>query len=90
MPLNTVTPTAAEAAAREFVDMVIDESDWRETNYAPDHTATDEASPCDPTEYCGRCRPCQILAFLTKAWECPDSPQLSQHTTGAQEIDIAA
>ena len=90
MPLHTITPDAAEVAAREFVDMVTEESDWRQAYYAPDDIATDEVPPCDPTEYCGRCHPCQILAFLTKASEYSDSYRPYRHPAGAQLIDIAA
>ena len=44
----------------------------------------------DPTEYCGRCHPSQILAFLTKGSEHSDSYRPYQHPAGAQLIDIAA
>ena len=90
MPLNTITPDDAEAATREFVDMITEDSHWRQDYYGPDDIAEDEAPPCDPTEYCGRCRPCHVLAFLTKAWEQPISLPSVRHPAGAQQIDIAA
>ena len=90
MSLHTITPADAEAAAREFVDMVTEDRDWRVNYYGPDDIAPEEVPPCDPTEYCGHCRPCHVLAFLTKAWEHPMKLPSIPHPAGAQRIDIAA
>ena len=85
MSLHTISPAAAEAAAREFVDIATDDSDWRDAYYHPDAIAADAVPPCSPTDYCGRCGPCHVLAFLTKAWQRP-----GQELPHAQTIDIAA
>ena len=90
MSLHTIAPDDAEAATREFVDMVTEDRDWRQNYYGPDETDTDQVPTCDPTEYCGRCRPCHVLAFFTKAWEQPIALPSIQHPAGAQRIDIAA
>lgn len=85
MPLSTISPVDASASTREFVDLVTDESDWREAYYYSDHASADDSPPCGPTDYCGRCRPCHVLAFLTKAWQHP-----KPGVPGAKNIDIAA